>query len=95
MQASQEVAQCQLWTWVGGKRPLWQTWSLGARPQPAWAEPSLPRTPLWINTEVRSAASPLLRWAVAPKGAEELGRGRGEPGPHLGEGALRHLLFWH
>lgn len=59
---------------------MWQTLSLGARPQPAWAEPPLPRTPLQINTEVRGAASPLLRWAISQKEAEELGwRGGQDP----------------
>lgn len=43
-QVSQDVVQCQLWAWVGGKRPLWQTRSLGARPRPAWADSPLPRT---------------------------------------------------
>lgn len=38
------------------------------------ADALLPKTPLRINTEVRSEASPLLKGAVAQKEAEGLGR---------------------
>lgn len=67
-QVSQEVGQCQLWAWVGGKRPLWQALSLGAGPQ--WPGLSLcfPEL-LWINTEGSEGGRlPLSETGHGPEG---------------------------
>ena len=81
---SQEVLQCQLWAWVGGKRPLWQTRSLGARPRSAWADSPLPRTLLDKHGSEEQTLLPFGR-GHDPEG----GRGAGEE-----EEGYRVLALW-
>lgn len=84
--------QCQLWAWVGGKRPLWQTRSLGARPRPAWADSPLPRTPLDKHGSEERSLQPSER-DPGPEGGQGAGEEEEGGGGVLVLWVLKELLF--